>query len=240
MSSTKTGEDRSSEASPPTLDETLNWLEFAARSAPYTTDFEVAKRIARVKEIVNAQRTNEARSRPYDFGEPASSEDQAYARGWRDAMTHVETIREAQVGMSKELPKSIRDSILSQEYKPGEGANADFVAQRTNEAIACGKGHHLSPTLRCTLATEHDGVCMYSIEAVLAACAPPAPRADNPTPHEWLLARRIIRAAIDMRLKFGDEYEGRFAVLDAALDEWASSYDVIDEDQRPETPKENP
>jgi hypothetical protein len=39
---------------------------------------------------------------------------------------------------------------------------------------------------------------------------------------ELHLLHRVVRAAITMRQKFGDEYEGRFAELDAALDAWST------------------
>lgn len=35
---------------------------------------------------------------------------------------------------------------------------------------------------------------------------------------------KLARAVIDMRRKFGDEYEGRFIEVDKALDEWAALF----------------
>jgi predicted RNase H-like nuclease len=36
--------------------------------------------------------------------------------------------------------------------------------------------------------------------------------------------RKVARAAIDMRQRFGDEYEVRFASLDDALDAWSALF----------------
>lgn len=36
--------------------------------------------------------------------------------------------------------------------------------------------------------------------------------------------RKVIRAIIKMRQKFGDEYPDKFAELDVAMDEWAARF----------------
>lgn len=93
---------------------------------------------------------------------------------------------EPECGLTQyELRQAIRQSGRCD--LPGCPKHDQPAAQRTNEA-KCDRPHWVSPGLRCTLPPHgSDQPCMFTVEAVLAACHPADARPETPTPDRDML-----------------------------------------------------
>jgi hypothetical protein len=96
---------------------------------------------------------------------------------WRQKGSSAEAIPEAWIQRLAWLRDTVGvdvERMFARAQKEKDGRESDRPSEAIPQATPCGRGHWASNALKCTREAGHDGSCMFTIEAVIAACQPPA------------------------------------------------------------------